>query len=115
MSDHSPLKAHRGEVAPLDVLDTGWSMPRTQLQYNGDGAGGWVKVVNEACSPQEYCACHTFTGPKRLTDLGERQGTYRNCQTRHDRDANSGKNFECRSLKLFKLELSSIGGPNGCL
>jgi putative transposase len=35
------------------VLDAGWSMFRTQLQYKGDSAGSWVREVNEAYSTQE--------------------------------------------------------------
>jgi putative transposase len=40
------------------MLDAGWSMFRTQLQYKGDNAGVWVKEVNEGYSTQECSCCH---------------------------------------------------------
>lgn len=91
------------------VLDAGWSMFRTQLQYKGDDAGSWVRVVNEAHSTQECCVCHARTGPKGLQGLGVRRWTCINCQTEHDRDTNSGKNIEYRGLRLLELEFSTAG------
>ncbi len=48
------------------VLDAGWSMFRTQLQYKGDSAGRWVRQVNEAFSTQECSCSHARSGPKGL-------------------------------------------------
>lgn len=91
------------------VLDAGWSMFRTQLQYKGDSAGSWVRVVNEAYSTQECSCCHARTGPKGLAGLGVRRWTCVNCQSEHDRDTNSGKNIEYRGLRLLELEFSTAG------
>jgi transposase len=52
------------------VLDAGWSMFRTQLQYKGDSVGSWVIEVNEAYSTQECSSCHARTGPKGQAGLG---------------------------------------------
>lgn len=91
------------------VLDTGWSMFRTQLQYKGDSAGSWVREVNEAYSTQECSCCHARTGPKGLAGLGVRQWTCSVCQSEHDRDTNAAKNILARGLVALEEEFSTAG------
>lgn len=91
------------------VLDAGWSMFRTQLQYKGDSAGAWVREVNEANSTQECSSCHVRTGPKGLADLGVRQWTCSVCQAEHDRDTNAAKNILARGLVELEKEFSTAG------
>ena len=91
------------------VLDAGWSMLRTQLQYKGDSAGVWVTEVNEAYSTQECSICHARTGPKGLAGLGVRQWTCRVCQSEHDRDTNAAKNILARGLVALEREFSTAG------
>lgn len=89
------------------VLDAGWSMFRTQLQYKGDSAGSWVREVNEAYSTQECSSCHARTGPKGLAGLGVRRWTCSVCQSAHDRDTNAAKNILARGLVALEEEFST--------
>lgn len=91
------------------VLDAGWSMFRTQLQYKGDSAGCWVREVNEAYSTQECSSCHARTGPKGLSGLTVRQWTCSACQAEHDRDTNAAKNILARGLVELENEFSAAG------
>ena len=91
------------------VLDAGWSMFRTQLLYKGDGAGSWVREVNEAYSTQECSCCHARTGPKGLTGLSVRQWTCSVCQSEHDRDTNAAKNILARGLIELEKEFTTAG------
>ena len=91
------------------VLDAGWSMFRTQLQYKGDSAGVWVREVNEAYSTQDCSSCHARTGPKGLNGLGVRQWTCSFCGAEHDRDTNAAKNILVRGLVELEKEFSTVG------
>jgi hypothetical protein len=46
------------------VLDAGWSLFRTMLQYKGDDAGVWFEEFDEAYSTQTCSCCKKRTGPK---------------------------------------------------
>ncbi len=89
------------------VLDAGWSMFRTQLQYKGDSAGSWVREVNEDYSTQECSGCHARTGPKGLEGLSVRQWTCKLCQSEHDRDTNAAKNILARGLVALEKEFTT--------
>ena len=91
------------------VLDAGWSMFRTQLQYKGDSAGAWVREVNEAYSTQECSSCHALTGPKGLAGLAVRRWTCSVCQAEHDRDTNAAKNILFRGLVELEKEFATAG------
>ena len=91
------------------VLNAGWSMFRTQLQYKGDSAGSWVREVNEAYSTQECSSCHARTGPKGLAGLAVRQWTCSVCQSDHDRNTNAAKNILVRGLVELEKEFSTAG------
>jgi putative transposase len=75
------------------VLDAGWSMSRTMLQYKCDDAGVWFEEVNEAYSTQTCSVCKSRTGPKGLEGLGIRGWTCIECGTEHNRDQNAAKNI----------------------
>lgn len=91
------------------VLDAGWSMLRTQLQYKGDSAGVWVREVNESYSTQECSCCHARTGPKGQAGLAVRQWTCSVCQSEHARDTNAAKNILARGLVALEREFSAAG------
>ena len=91
------------------VLDAGWTMFRTQLQYKGDSAGSWVREVNEAYSTQECSGCHARTGPKGQEGLAVRQWTCSVCQAVHDRDTNAAKNILARGLVEWERDFSTAG------
>ncbi len=89
------------------VLDAGWSMFRTQLQYKGDSAGIWVREVHEAYSTQECSSCHARTGPKGLDGLGVRQWVCSACGAEHDRDTNAARNILARGLCALEEEFAA--------
>lgn len=89
------------------VLDAGWSTFRTQLQYKGDNAGGWVRSVDEAYSTQECSSCHARTGPKGLAGLSVRRWTCIGCQATHDRDTNAAQNILARGLVEWEMALKT--------
>jgi len=96
------------------VLDAGWSMFRTQLQYKGDSAGVWVRIVNEAYSTQDCSVCHARTGPKGPQGLGARRWTCADCQTMHDRDVNAARNILARGLNALEMEFAAAVEARAC-
>jgi IS605 OrfB family transposase len=75
------------------VLDAGWSMFRTMVQYKCDDAGVWFDEVNEAFSTQTCSCCKRRTGPKGLEGLGIREWACSECGAYHHRDINSSENI----------------------
>jgi IS605 OrfB family transposase len=73
------------------VLDAGWSMFRTMLQYKSADAGVWFEQVNEAYSTQTCSACGARGGPAGLQGLGIREWTCPGCGAVHHRDVNSAR------------------------
>jgi len=77
------------------VLDAGWAMLKTMLEYKCDGAGIVFKVVNEAYTTQtcSNCGCLPDSRPRGIAGLGIREWTCSACGVRHDRDINAAKNI----------------------
>lgn len=75
------------------VLDAGWAVFRTMLQYKCDDAGVWFEEVNEAYSTQTCSACGSITGPKGREGLAVRRWVCGCCGSEHDRDVNAAKNI----------------------
>ena len=83
------------------VLDAGWSMFRTMLQYKCADAGVWFEEVNEVYSTVTCSSCHSRTGPKGVAGLRIRQWTCCECGSSHDRDVNAAKNILQRGHALL--------------
>jgi putative transposase len=92
IGDVSSLKLARTRMAKA-VLDSGWGMLRTQLQYKGQQAGRIVQVVDERYSTRACSSCGALTGPAGLDRLVVRQWQCRGCAVTHDRDVNAAKNL----------------------
>ena len=77
------------------VLDAGWSMLRTQLQYKAIAHGVWFEEVNEAYTTQACSCCGSIgpNSPKGRAGLGIREWTCYACGTTHDRDLNAARNI----------------------
>ncbi len=75
------------------VLDSGWGMLKTQLQYKGQWAGRSVEVVNEAFTTRACSQCGSLSGPQGLRQLVVREWTCTACETVHDRDKNAARNI----------------------
>lgn len=77
------------------VLDAGWSMFRTMLQYKCDDAGVLFEEVDEAFSTQTCSTCGALpeSRPKGIAGLGIREWTCLECGSHHDRDVNAARNI----------------------
>ena len=75
------------------VLDSGWGLLRTQLQYKGQQAGRWVSIVDERYSTRTCSSCGALTGPSGLDRLVVRHWQCPGCAVTHDRDVNAAKNL----------------------
>ena len=75
------------------VLDAGWSMFRTMLQYKSDHAGVWFDEVDERYSTQTFSCCNRRTGPKGREGLGIREWACPEWGAYHHRDINAAVNI----------------------
>ena len=77
------------------VLDAGWAMLKTQLDYKSEGMQGVCIEVNEAYTTQTCSCCHCISvnSPKGRAGLGIREWTCTECGTQHDRDVNAARNI----------------------
>jgi transposase len=75
------------------VLDSGWGMLKTQLQYKGQQAGRSVQVVSESYPTRACSSCGALTGPTGLDSLVVRRWVCGACGETHDRDVNAARNI----------------------
>ena len=105
IGDVSSLKLAKTRMAK-SVLDSGWGMLKTQLQYKGQQAGRLVKVVDERYSTRTCSSCGALTGPAGLDRLVVRQWQCPGCAVTHDRDVNAAKN-----LLTVGVRSRTLAGP----
>jgi putative transposase len=89
------------------VLDTGWSMLKTQLLYKSQAAGRCVAIVDERNTTRVCSSCEALTGPRGLDKLGVRSWECRECGVVHDRDVNAARNI----LKVGLRSRAYSGSP----
>jgi putative transposase len=114
VGDVSSAKLVKTRMAK-SVLDSGWGMLKTQLQYKGQQAGRSVEVVNEKFTTRVCGNCGALTGPKGVGHLVVREWACTACETVHDRDINAARNIlalRCRASvsgneSVQKLQLPS--------
>src|SRR5690554_6915026 len=77
------------------VLDAGWAMLKTMLEYKCAHAGIVFKEVNESYTTQacSCCGCISDSSPKGRSGLRIREWTCSECGVTHDRDINAAKNI----------------------
>lgn len=77
------------------VLDAGWSMLKTQLDYKSKRMQGVFIEVNEAYSTQTCSCCGNISAnsPKGRAGLVIREWTCSDCGALHDRDINAARNI----------------------
>jgi putative transposase len=105
IGDVSSLKLARTRMAK-SVLDSGWGLLKTQLQYKGQQAGRVVRVVGERYSTRTCSSCGALTGPTGLDRLVVRQWQCPECTITHDRDVNAAKN-----LLAVGVRSTALAGP----
>jgi len=77
------------------VLDAGWFMLKTMIDYKSKAMQSAFIEVNEAYTTQacSCCGCISSSSPKGRRDLDVREWTCAECGTEHDRDINAAKNI----------------------
>lgn len=92
VGDISPSTLAKTKMAK-SVLDAGWAMLKTMLEYKCDHAGIVFKEVQEAYTTRACSACGSLTGPKGVNGLRIREWTCCECGVAHDRDINAARNI----------------------
>jgi putative transposase len=92
IGDVSSLNLAKTRMAK-SVLDAGWGMLKTQLQYKGQQAGRAVFIIDERNTTRACSSCGAFTGPSGLDSLAVRSWVCSGCGVTHDRDVNAAKNI----------------------
>jgi putative transposase len=92
VGDVSSLKLAKTRMAK-SVLDAGWGMLKTYLQYKGQQAGRCVEIVSERNTTRTCSNCKALTGPSGLDMLVVRTWVCRECDVTHDRDVNAARNI----------------------
>ena len=80
------------------VLDAGWGMFKTMLDYKCARAGVVFEEVNEYLTTQICSDCDAVSGPKGIAGLGISEWTCGVCRSHHDRNINAAKNIRARGL-----------------
>lgn len=111
IGDVSSSKLAKTRMAK-SVLDSGWSMLKTQLQYKGEHAGRSVEVVSENYSTRTCSGCGSLTGPTGLDMLVVRQWTCSACGDEHDRDVNAARNILAGSRCRTSVSGNESSPPN---
>jgi len=77
------------------VLDAGWFMLKTQLEYKSIATQAVFIEVNEKYTTQTCSCCGLISqnSPKGRAGLGMREWTCTECGAMHDRDINAAKNI----------------------
>ncbi len=94
VGDVSSSKLAKTNMAK-SVLDAGWFMLKTQLQYKAIGRGVWFKEVDEKYSTQVCSCCGVISAssPRGRAGLGVRNWVCPDCGAEHDRDINAARNI----------------------
>ncbi|MGH8286290.1 MAG: RNA-guided endonuclease InsQ/TnpB family protein [Steroidobacteraceae bacterium] len=92
VGDVSSTKLAQTRMAK-SVLDAGWGLLKTQLQYKGEHAGRRVTIVSERFTSRVCSQCGLLSGPQGLRQLVVRQWECSACGAEHDRDVNAAKNI----------------------
>ncbi len=94
VGDVSSSKLAKTKMAK-SVLDAGWAMLKTQLEYKAIARSVVFEVVNERYSTQACSCCGAISNnsPKGRAGLRIREWTCCECGTAHDRDVNAAKNI----------------------
>jgi len=92
IGDVSSTKLVKTRMAK-SVLDAGWGILKTQLQYKGQQAGRCVSIVSERDTTRTCNDCKALTGPSGIDMLVVRTWVCSTCGVTHDRDVNSARNM----------------------
>ena len=85
------------------VLDCGWGLLKTQLDYKGQQAARSVEVVSERNTSRACSNCGQHSGPRGLSQLVVRTWVCSACGVAHDRDVNAARNILARAKVLASV------------
>ena len=94
VGDVSSKKLVKTKMAK-SILDTGWGMLKTQLEYKAIARSVVFAEVNEKYTTQACsgCGCISSNSPKGRAGLAIREWACAGCGTLHDRDINAAMNI----------------------
>jgi putative transposase len=75
------------------VLDSGWGMLKSFLDYKSQMAARTFEVVSERNTSVACSACGALSGPRGVNGLIDRSWVCRDCGELHDRDVNAARNI----------------------
>jgi putative transposase len=96
VGDVSSLSLAKTRMAK-SVLDSGWGMLRTFLQYKGQQAGRSVQIVSERYTSCTCSSCDSLSGPRGVNGLHVRRWMCATCGVWHDREVNAAINMHRRA------------------
>lgn len=120
VGDVSSTKLVKTKMAK-SVLDSGWGMLKTQLQYKGQQASRSVSVVNERYTSVTCSSCGSRSGPSGVNGLIVRSWICSECGDSHDRDVNAARNIligsryrpPCAGTRRLPIEAASWVSEGG--
>jgi putative transposase len=92
VGDVSSLKLVKTRMAK-SVLDSGWGMLKSFLDYKSQQAARSFEVVSERNTSVTCSACGALTGPRGVNGLIVRSWICRDCGESHDREVNAARNI----------------------
>ena len=98
------------------LLDAGWSMLKTMLEYKSYQAGTVFEIVNESYTTQTCSRCGVIpaSSPKGRAGLGKREWVCSGCGAAHDRDTNAAKNILAAGYRRLAEGITVSSGRGGC-
>lgn len=102
IGDVSSTKLAKTRMAK-SVLDSGWGMLKTQLDYKGQWAARSVEVVSERYTSIACSSCGSLSGPRGVNGLTVRQWDCGDCGESHDRDVNAARNILSRAKVMASV------------
>lgn len=109
VGDVSSSKLAKTKMAK-SVLDAGWYMLKTQLQYKANARAVLFEEVNEKYTTQtcSCCGCISHSSPKGRAGLGIREWMCSECGALHDRDVNAAKNILALGHKRLEVGITFL-------
>src|SRR5271168_3764031 len=92
VGDVSSLKLAKTRMAK-SVLDAGWGLLKTYLQYKGQQAGRCVQIVSERNTTRTCSSRKALSGPSGLDMVVVSTWICSECGVAHDRDVNAARNI----------------------
>jgi len=92
VGDVSSLKLARTRMAKC-VLDSGWGMLKSFLDYKSQQAARTFEVVSERNTSVTCSTCGALSGPRGVNGLIVRSWVCSDCGESHDRDQNAARNI----------------------